>query len=173
MGRPSALNAIHHRHKQPDCHRQTKKGPREPLILRPELRSSDPTHAGGHSPEKGAGGCGSLGLSPRRVLRGYPIGLGSDTGRPWPEPQLETLNSRWWAVCTEWKAGVPVQEARSPQQPSPRGDWPALYLARGLQALQLPTCALCPNSHCLTAKKKARRMRVVFCQNGRGDRHQR
>ena len=78
-----------------------KKGPREPLILRPELRSSDPTHAGGHSPNKGAGGCGSLGLSPRRVLRGYPIGLGSDTGRPWPEPQLETPNSRWWAVCTE------------------------------------------------------------------------
>ena len=116
---------VHHRHKQPDCHRQTKKGPREPLILRPELRSSDPTHAGGHSPKKGAGGCGSLGLSPRRALRGYPIGLGSDTGRPWPEPQLETLNSRWWAVCTEWKAGVPVQEARSPQQLSPRGDWPA------------------------------------------------
>ena len=130
-----------------------KKGPRSPLILHTELRSSDPTHAGGHSPNKGAGGCGSLGLSPRRVLRGYPIGLGSDTGRPWPEPQLETLNSRWWAVCTEWKAGVPVQEARSPQQPSPRGDWPALYLARGLHALQHPTCALCPNSHCLTAKK--------------------
>ena len=42
-----------------------------------------------------------MGLSPRRALRGHPIGLGSDTGRPWPEPQLETLNSRWWAVCTE------------------------------------------------------------------------
>ena len=118
-----------------------KKGPREPLILRPELRSSDPTHAGGHSPKKGAGGCGSLGLSPRRVLRGYPIGLGSDTGRPWPEPQLETLNSRWWTVCTEWKAGVPVQEARSPQQLSQKG-LVCFNLARGLQALQHPTCAL-------------------------------